>query len=281
MTLTLTLVLFGTLALAWLLVVQQMNKAKKTAAELETELSTQKERIEGSQKEIQRLRDSLSRKNNDLSQTKNLLKKKHKTHSKKDGDTSVEEASVAAAMAVDVDSEKSELQAALRTLQDQLQNTKADLLADAQKTMAAKEAELNEKITSLTTDLKKHRRDAEVLQGKANSKELLGGSQLDLEALDPAVMNELARLHRKAQQSERLHSAAQGKIKMSQERLGELQRRYYAVCRELALAVGETTAEVTDTEARKTAEGVISNGAPAGAVAQAAIAPKTEAPAAA
>lgn len=261
----LTLVLIGIMALALLLVFQQMNKAKTAAAELRSESALQRERIEGSQKEIQRLRDSLSRKNNDLSQTKNLLKKKHKTHSKNQSDEGAEEASVAAALAVDVDAEKSELQAALRTLQNQLENTKADLLAEANQAMADKEAVLSEEITKLKAEVKKFRTEAEILQGKASSKQLLGGSPLDLESLEPGVLNELARLHRKAQQNERLHSAAQGKIKMGQERLGELQRRYYAVCRELALAVGDKK-EVTDDEARSAAEGVISNGAPVGAV---------------
>ncbi|HEY4220240.1 MAG TPA: hypothetical protein VGO62_02840, partial [Myxococcota bacterium] len=81
------------------------------------------------------------------------------------------------------------------------------------------------------------------------------GTALDLKSLPSEAVQELARYFRKGEEFERMYAVAQGQLQLAQDRFMELQRRYFAVCRELALAAGVTAG--SDDEAKKTAEGVV------------------------
>lgn len=71
----------------------------------------------------------------------------------------------------------------------------------------------------------------------------------ELQQLPETVLPQVARVYRKAEQNEQLLALGRGKLQLVQERLGELQKRYFTVCRELALATnppdqnGETGSE--------------------------------------
>jgi len=81
----------------------------------------------------------------------------------------------------------------------------------------------------------------------------------DLEQLPEDVIIELSRLVRKSEQFENLYSFAHGKLKLSQEKFTELQKRYFAVCREIALITGVEKAGMSDDSARAAAEKLVKN----------------------
>jgi chromosome segregation ATPase len=110
--------------------------------------------------------------------------------------------------------------------------------------IAALEGE-REKLTSLR---QKRRKD-------------LADLKIPVETLSDDVVDEMARLYRKAEQFEALNGMARGKLQLAQERYADLQKRYFAVCRELAL--GATNASVTDAAAASVSDDVIAEQAEA------------------
>ncbi|MFZ9889879.1 MAG: hypothetical protein ACO3JL_20475 [Myxococcota bacterium] len=96
----------------------------------------------------------------------------------------------------------------------------------------------------------------ESIRKKAEDRPDVPGSAVDLKALPAEAVQELARYFRKGEEFERLYGVAQGRLQLAQERTQELQKRYYAVCRELALMTGNIDGK-SDEEVRKIAEGAV------------------------
>ncbi len=90
---------------------------------------------------------------------------------------------------------------------------------------------------------------------KENERPDVPGTSLDLKALPADAVQELARFFRKGEEYERLYNVAAGQLQLEKDRYQEVQRRYFAVCRELALAAG--TRPQNDTDAKTTAEAVV------------------------
>ncbi len=90
---------------------------------------------------------------------------------------------------------------------------------------------------------------------KDNERPDVPGTSLDLKALPSDAVQELARFFRKGEEFERLYHVAQGQTQLAQDRYLELQRRYFAVCRELALVAGVNAG--SDGEAKQAAEGLV------------------------
>src|SRR5690606_3533875 len=96
----------------------------------------------------------------------------------------------------------------------------------------------------------------ESVRRKAEERPDVPGTGLDLKALPTDAVQELARYFRKAEEFERLYGVAQGRLQLAQERAQDLQRRYYAVCRELALLTGSSE-PASDEDARTAAAAVV------------------------
>jgi hypothetical protein len=60
-------------------------------------------------------------------------------------------------------------------------------------------------------------------------------------------VQELARFFRKGEEYERLYTVAQSQLQLEKDRFLELQRRYFAVCREMAIQAG-LPANMTDAD---------------------------------
>jgi hypothetical protein len=90
---------------------------------------------------------------------------------------------------------------------------------------------------------------------KENERPDVPGSALDLKALPAEAVQELARYFRKGEEFERLYHVSSGQLQLEKDRFQELQRRYFAVCRELALAAGQKPGN--DQEAKAAAEGLV------------------------
>jgi hypothetical protein len=93
-------------------------------------------------------------------------------------------------------------------------------------------AELKKKINDLQEELKKQKR---LMRPE--------GNKIDLKSLPDEAASEFSRVFRKAEQHERLHGIARAKLHLAQEKFTELQKRYFSVCRELALMAGNKATE--------------------------------------
>jgi hypothetical protein len=226
---------------------------EKKIDELRTELTTAKEETQRKQKLLEEVREE--------------AKKKLRRDGKKAD--RVEEQKGTGMDPRDV--EMQGLKKGLASLESQLNQAKAEL---AQKTAelehlsgdakgaveGAVHAQNEERDRSRTlaeenSNLKRTLEDLRTAMRKDTERPDVPGSTLDLRALPPDAVQELARYFRKGEEFERLYAVAQGQVQLSQDRYGELQRRYFAVCRELALAAGAKPG--TDAEAKSAAEGLV------------------------
>ena len=75
--------------------------------------------------------------------------------------------------------------------------------------------------------------------------------------LSDEVLSELARLYRKSEQNELMNTLARNKLQLAQERFNEIQRRYFALARELAIAAGKGSEDLNDDSAVHLAERIL------------------------
>lgn len=127
------------------------------------------------------------------------------------------------------------------------------LLAETAKAGNEKDQEivdLQKKISDLQEEVKKQKR---LMRPE--------GNKIDLKSLPDEAASEFARVFRKAEQHERLHGIARAKLHLAQEKFTELQKRYFAVCRELALLADKGEAVKEPNEVRDIAEKLVAEGA--------------------
>jgi hypothetical protein len=115
---------------------------------------------------------------------------------------------------------------------------------------------------------------------KADARPDVPGTTLNLKELPTPAVQELSRFFRKGEEFERLYTVAQSQLQLEKDRYLELQRRYFAVCRELAVQAG-LPANTPEAELQKKAESVVDNAADKLAERQARLASGAGAPAAA
>jgi hypothetical protein len=89
---------------------------------------------------------------------------------------------------------------------------------------------------------------------------------LDVKTLPQPVIDELARFMRRAHNAEKLTLVADGQREVLTDKMEELQRRYFAVCRELALAAvnKDKPRDISDDEAAKLANDMVAASEEAG-----------------
>jgi chromosome segregation ATPase len=114
----------------------------------------------------------------------------------------------------------------------------------------------SEQWKSEKNDLQKTLQELRVAVKKYEERPGVPGSGLDLKALPVEAVQELARYYRKGEDYEKLYRLSQNQIQLAQEKSLELQRRYFAVCRELAVAAGRPTS-ATDQDVHQFAQSVL------------------------
>lgn len=221
------------------------------------------DRLEALRKELGNTKEELQKKTKALEAAKEEARKKARREGKKakaeeqareKGDASrVDEAS---------DAESKRLKKALAAVEQQLATLRAEADAEKDQAVAEAKAELSSALAESKEKAETSQQRLDELRAtikrKEDSRPTVPGSTLDLKALPKEAVEELARYYRKGEEFERLYGVSQGKLLLSQERQQELQRRYYAVCRELALLAGQPADESsTDEEARQIAETVV------------------------
>jgi hypothetical protein len=120
-----------------------------------------------------------------------------------------------------------------------------------------------EKRRALEDELGSLKRTIDELRGalkKADARPDVPGTALNLKELPTPAVQELSRFFRKGEEFERLYTVAQSQLQLEKDRYLELQRRYFAVCRELAVQAG-LPANTPEAELQKKAEAVVDGAA--------------------
>lgn len=141
--------------------------------------------------------------------------------------------------------------------QADLDRVRNDAKADVEGAAKGRDAERSKtmNLAEENAALKKTLEELRQSKKKEAERPEIPGTSLDLKNLPPDAVQELARYFRKGEEFERLYAVAQGQLQLAQDRFLELQRRYFAVCRELALAAGAQPQ--SDEEAKRLAEGAV------------------------
>lgn len=225
---------------------EQMKAAQEKAIKLE-------QKFEISKDDLRKGKEELEREKATLRDAKELNKKKLRRQAMQAS------ANPERSEAVMNDKINEESQKAINALSSQIEQLKKEHAENEEKLKAqlqaefdkkegstAKEAEeLKKEISSLKEDLKKQKR---LLRPE--------GNKIDLKSLPDEAAGEFARLYRKAEQHERLHGMARAKLQLAQEKFTDLQKRYFAVCRELAVHAGKNE-NIDPKEARDLAENLV------------------------
>lgn len=222
-----------------------LKKEQEKSIELEKKLDYLRE-------ETKKTRDEMDRGRAELKEARELYKKKFKRQIQNEELSSGSEITMTnkaledsykaiAAMEIQMDKLKED--------QEQEKSTiKLDLEEQSKKIHEEKDDEiksLKKKIEQSEEQIKKHKR---LLRPE--------GHKIDLSAIPDEAASEFARLYRKAEQHERLHGITNAKLHLAQEKFAELQKRYFSVCRELALLSGQKE-DIDQAKARQVAEEMI------------------------
>jgi myosin heavy subunit len=120
-----------------------------------------------------------------------------------------------------------------------------------------------EKRRALEDELVALKKTIDELRGalkKADARPDVPGTTLNLKELPTPAVQELSRFFRKGEEFERLYTVSQSQLQLEKDRYLELQRRYFAVCRELAVQAG-LPANTPESELQKRAEAVVEGAA--------------------
>lgn len=263
-------------ALAWILAAVaalvavffffQWNAVKQVKAPAAHSPELEK-KIEALRGELTAAREETSRKQKQLDEVREEAKKKLRREGKKA--EREEEAAKAGTDPRDVEiqglkkglaSLESQLNAAKRDAEQktaELERIRGEARGEAEGAVKARDEERtrSRSLADENAALKRTLDELRAAKKKESERPDVPGTSLDLKSLPVEAVQELARYFRKGEEFERLYSVAQGQMQLSQDRYLELQRRYLAVCRELAIVAGAKPA--SDQEAKKLAEGVV------------------------
>lgn len=225
-------------AIALMIVVSQrqsVNSMKKRLSEAQQKAIQLEQKIETSRGELKKSKEELEREKTALRDARELNKKKLRRQA------NVDEKDFPKGEAAMTDKALDDKEIALKALEAQIEHMKKEQLQNEDAIRArlsdemdkkaqerGKEVdELKKKISDLQEELKKQRR---LMRPE--------GHKIDLKTLPDEAASEFARVFRKAEQHERLHGIARAKLHLAQEKFTELQKRYFTVCRELAVLAG-------------------------------------------
>ena len=240
---TLLIILALNLALLAVIFLVVNQRSKVLAQELEAAQSIKQaaeEKQASLKQELSSLKEDNSRKTKQLEEMREISKRRLRKDAQKG----------------EIMTETSETQAqatpsfelALKTVQQQAgeahQEELVKLKAHYQEKIAKLEAQIGQRQQTLEKSKKTLSSESPVLA--------------NVESLSEEAVLEIGRLLRKAEHAEKLLGATKGKLQMSQERFSEMQKRYFGVCRELALASGQAlTLGVADEAIRNQAEDLL------------------------
>jgi len=227
---------------------QRMRAAIEKYKSIQGGVTNQDSKLGALRQEIGTLKEELTKRNRALEEARENARKKLRREGQKSDEP--------AAAASTENTELERLRQALKAMEAQVNTVKQDGDKAATTVKTQLEQDHARQVQELKDQVKALKQEV-AQRGESRKKAAkMAGVVANLETLPPDVVSEFARLARKAEQHEKLHSLAQGKFQLAQERFTELQKRYFAVCRELALAIGRD-GSITDQEARDSAEELV------------------------
>lgn len=237
MTLMIILVLnVALLALIFQVSNQRLKKFKSELANSQLAKQNAEQKLAGFRQELSSLKEENAKKNKQLEEMRDISKRRLRKDAQKQDITETETMTQTA--------QTPSFELALQTVQQQAE--------EAHKEEVAKlKAHYQERITKLEAQIGQRKQNAD-----KSKKSLEGNVQVAVDSLPEEVVLEMGRLLRKAEHAEKLLGATRGKLQMSGERFAEMQKRYFGVCRELALASGQALA-LTDEDIRNQAEDLV------------------------
>lgn len=214
------------------------------------------QKVESSRNELRKNKEELERERGALRDARELNKKKLRRQSmaEMDPQTSPSEAIMTDKALEDSQKAIVALEAQIAQLQKERNQNEDTLRANLSTELSKKEKEKSGEIEELTKKI------AELQDELKKQKRLMRpeGVKVDLKTLPDEAASEFARVYRKAEQHERLHGIARAKLHLAQEKFTELQKRYFSVCRELAVLAGNS-GDVEPKDARTIAEKLVSD----------------------
>ena len=230
----------------------KVKAANQKAESVEAARQSLESKLNGVRQEISSLKDDNQRKTKALDEARDNAKKRLRKDAQKSDSEGADDASS--------DSEIDRLKRTLAAMESQIRTMKESSEQSVVAATSAIEAAHSKELAKLKNEIESLEDQVSQAKGETNKRRQNLSKQLatpvDLAALPTEVVGELARLMRKTEQHEKMHGILQGKHQLAQERYQELQRRYFAVCRELAL-VALPKAETSDEDARQLAESVV------------------------
>jgi DNA repair exonuclease SbcCD ATPase subunit len=242
------------IALAIMVVIydrQSLDKTKGILRRAQEQLVELEQKVTSSRDELQRKREELERGKNELRETRELSKKKLRRQSEQEKNYQGE--------AVMSYSGSDDHQLAINALESQIELMKKEQTMNEEEIRKSLDEEFKKRESSKEGEIEKLKAKIAELEDDLKKKKRLlhpEGYKLDLKSLPDETAGEFARLFRKAEQHERLHGIARAKLQLAQEKFTDLQKRYFAVCRELALSMGKEE-NIAPKEAREVAEGLV------------------------
>jgi DNA repair exonuclease SbcCD ATPase subunit len=233
-----------------------MNKAKTTQALLskeQSERATLEEKFSSIKKEYSSMKEDLSKKSKLLEEARDLSKRRLR----KEGIKANSEADSNTDSVVDPEIER--LRSALEAMKSQLSSMQAQNNLETNRARVESKAEFEQELSLHKEEISKlneqlGRRKQEADKQKRTLKQSLPA--IDIDSLSEDTAKEIVRLLRKSENYEKMYAASQGKLQLSIERFTEIQKRYFAVCRELALAVGGEP-NANEEQSRNIAEDIV------------------------
>jgi chromosome segregation ATPase len=226
-------------------------------------------KLEAARSEIASAKEKLAKKERELEDMREQARSKARREAKKD------QRDVPAAASPTNDPRDVEIQSlrkGMAALESQLNSVKREreqaasssteveartrsAVDNAERAMAG-ERDRRRSLEEETTALKRTIEDLRAALKKQDARPEVPGSTLDLKSLPTPVVQEMSRYFRKSEEFERLYTIAQSQLQLDKDRFLELQRRYFAVCRELAVQAG-LPANAADAMMRQKAEEVV------------------------
>ena len=231
-----------------------IKAVEKKLAEARTELTSHKEKLAQKQKELEEIKEQ--------ARVKARREGKKEAASAEDKKTSTDPRDVEiqslrkgmAALESQLNTVKRE--AAAKDAQEANMTSKSAADVEGAQKVAAGERERRQTLEEQNADLRRTIDELRSAIKKVEARPDIPGTSIDLKALPTPVVQELARFFRKGEEYERLHTVAQSQLQLEKDRTLEIQRRYFAVCRELAVHAGAPgNAKVADVVA--TAEAIV------------------------
>jgi hypothetical protein len=230
---------------------QSVTKMKNLLRQSQDKTIELEQKMASSREELKRNREELERGKSALRDARELSKKKLSRQAKNDQQENTNEA----VMTMSMDDNQKAL-TALETQIEQLKKEQGQHEEALRREMAEEFNKKHQASQQEVSDFKK--KVADLQEELKKQKRLLRpeGNKIDLGTLPDEAAGEFARVYRKAEHHERLHGIARAKLQLAQEKFADLQKRYFSVCRELAVAVGKDE-DIAPAQARDLAEEIV------------------------